>query len=352
MKIFTDFHHSSLLTSLQLLFEKRLGHELYRPIGMEWFHEGYWALNNQEDTAKQFLDPDQAYKPSDGTPPLNQYPQKTEFEEGTCRVLNPGGDTMHQACTFKYFQENQFDILICSLPQHIPLFKRLIELYQPKAKLIFQVGNNWDFDQLEGMNVLASTMPRPVKPTVNAIFYHQEINTEEFYPTPTEPTNKIYSFVNLQANTGQGWMDFLELEHMTSGFGAEWKSFGGQCRDGNMTGDRELANKMREAMLIYHVKPGGDGFGHIIHNAFAVGRPVITRCSHYQGQLAGLLMTPGTCIDLDQHTLPEVKNILHRLFSAPELLKEMGERARARFESLVRYDSEAEAIKTWLQNLL
>jgi hypothetical protein len=60
----------------------------------------------------------------------------------------------------------------------------------------------------------------------------------------------------------------------------------------------------------------------------------------------------GTCIDLDEYSLPEVKNVLHRLASAPDLLIEMGKKARARFDELVRYDEEAEAIKVWLENLL
>jgi hypothetical protein len=352
MRILTDFHHSGLLRSLNLLFVNRLGHELYRPIGLEWFTEGFWKINNQQDTAEQFLGMDQAYLPPDGTAPLNQFTGRTETQEGACWVLDPGGQSMHRACTLQFFKDNPFDVLIASIPAHIKPFAELIRLYQPNAKLVFQVGNNWNFDELEGMNVLASTMPRPVKPNCNAIFYHQEIDLKEFYPTTVEPNRNIYSFVNIQQNTGIGWDDFIRLEKMTIGSGFIWKSFGGQCRDGSMHGDRELANKMRQAMMIYHVKPGGDGFGHVIHDAYAVGRPIITRRSHYANQPGGALMVPGTCIDLDEYSLPEVKNVLHRLASAPDLLIEMGKKARARFDELVRYDEEAEAIKVWLENLL
>ena len=65
-RVLCDFHHSSLLRSLVLLFEERLDMALYRPIGMDWFDEGFWAINNQRDTAEQFLKPES--QALDGTP--------------------------------------------------------------------------------------------------------------------------------------------------------------------------------------------------------------------------------------------------------------------------------------------
>ena len=56
VNVFCDFHHHSLLRSFVLLFENRFNWNVYRPIGMEWFYEGYWGYNNIEATAKQFLD--------------------------------------------------------------------------------------------------------------------------------------------------------------------------------------------------------------------------------------------------------------------------------------------------------
>jgi hypothetical protein len=56
MRVLADFHHGSLLRSLVMLFEDRLGMELYRPIGLQWLHRGYWAISNLKGTAKQFLD--------------------------------------------------------------------------------------------------------------------------------------------------------------------------------------------------------------------------------------------------------------------------------------------------------
>lgn len=345
-RVFCDFHHSSLLRSLVLLFEDRLGMELYRPIGMDWFHEGYWAINNLEDTARQFLDP--GSQPTDNTPALNELRGIDGQEVVMC--YDPGMKTLHKACTLDYFKNNKFDYVIASIPAHIPLFERLIAEYQSGAKLIVQMGNNWALDLDESHNVLASTAPQLLS-RANMMYYHQEFDLTIFKDTPVPAARKVYSFVNVIKNYPQAWRDYSELKRMMERLGWEFRSFGGQCDDGNMTGPEQLASKMREAAFIFHVKPGGDGFGHIIHNAYAVGRPVITRSSHYRGQLAEQLLVPGTFIDLDRYGRPEVKNILTRLMFDPDALEQMGRRAAQRFDEVVNYELEAQEIQAWLTTL-
>lgn len=348
-RILVDFHHSSLLRSLVMLFGIRLDMEVYRPIGMDWFHEGYWAINNQEDTARQYLDLDQAFQPSDGTPPLNEIHQSKTAQVGTYWVLDPGGNTAHRAATIDFFKKTQFDYVLASIPAHVGLYEKLVAKYQPNAKLIIQMGNNWNIKQYKGKNVLASMAPQYID-DVNVLFYHQEFDTKIFHPAPTEVTKKIYSFTNIIQGTGVGWQDYMQLRDLLPAY--EFKAFGGQCPDGNMTGPVELAHKMREAQFIFHVKPGGDGFGHIIHNAYAVGRPVITRPSHYKGQLAEQLLVPGTYIDLDRYGPAEVKNIIERLSQDPDGLRQMGERAANRFREVVNYQTEARMVEKWLKTLL
>lgn len=347
MKVLVDFHHSSLLRSLVMLFEDRLGMEVYRPIGMEWFHKGYWAINNLEDTAKQFLDLDQALKPGDGTPPLNTI-AAGNAADGIYMVADPGFVSAHKAATFDFFVNNKFDYIVASIPAHVDLFKDLIAKYQPSAKLIIQMGNNWNLANYQGHNVLASIAPQPA-PGVNAMFYHQEFDLDIFHPSDCKPTKKIYSYLNIIQNSGIGWEDYKQIQRLHPDF--DFKAYGGQCPDGNKTGPVELAESMREAQFIFHVKPGGDGFGHVIHNAYAVGRPLITRPSHYRGQLAEQLLVPGTFIDLDRYGPGEIKNIITRLTHSPEHLKAMGRKAADRFKEVVNYDIEARAIREWLETL-
>lgn len=345
-KVFVDYHHTSLLRSLILLFHNRLGMDVYRPIGMEWFEEGYWGINDQKDTAEQFLSLDQAYVPGDGTPPLNKIGDQ---ENGIYTVVDPGGTTNHQACTLEYFKNNKFDFVVASIPAHIPMFEALIAKYQPEAKLIVQMGNMWPDKLFSGYNVLASVKPRVLP--ANTMFYHQEFDLKIFSPSKAEPTRNIYSFVNVIKNMDIAWQDYKALKRILKSKGYKFKSFGGQCPDGNMNGPNDLAVKMREAELIFHVKPGGDGFGHIIHNAYAVGRPVITRKSHYHNQLAEELMVPGTFIDLDQHSIPDVANMIVRLTHSPDKLAEMGRLAAQRFDEVVDYVKEAKEIYGWLERL-
>ena len=348
MRVFTDFHHSSLLRSLVMLFEERLEMDVYRPIGMEWFHTGNWAINNLEDTAKQFLDISQAM-PADGTPPLN-IPVAMNPADGLFMVLDPGGVSAHKACTFDYFINHQFDFLIATIPQHVEIFKELIRKYQPQAKLIVQMGNNWNLANYRDYNVLASIAPQPSH-GANVIFYHQEFDTRIFAPSPTLPTKKIYSYLNIIQNSGIGWEDYQQLKRLLDTKGFDFKAYGGQCPDGNKTGPVELAESMTEAQFIFHVKPGGDGFGHIIHNAYAIGRPLITRPSHYKGQLAEQLLVPGTFIDLDRYGPGELKNIIIRLTHDERGLRQMGQRAADRFREVVNYDQEASDIAAWLMSL-
>lgn len=346
MRVLTDFHHTSLLRSLVLLFEDRLGAELYRPIGMEWFEEGFWAINNQVDTARQFLAVDS--QPVDNTPPLNR--AEWQRADGTYDILDPGAKTSHRACTLAYFKQNRFDFVIASIPAHVPLFKELIAKYQPQAKLIVQMGNNWNLEEYRDYNVLASIAPQ-LGGGPRTMFYHQEFDLQVFRDTPVPAARKVYSFVNVIRNSGIGWNDYSELKRIMERLGWEFRSYGGQCPDGNMNGAEETAKKMREAAFIFHVKPGGDGFGHVIHNAYAVGRPLITRPSHYRGQLAEQLLVPGTFIDLDRYGRGEVKNILTRLMFDPDSLERMGRLAAQRFDEVVNYEREAQEIQAWLSTL-
>lgn len=351
MNILTDFHHSSLMRSLVLLFEHRLGHKIYRPIGEEWHSEGFWKVYDHPATVAQFLTLAQGYQPVDGTAPLNDFvPGKKEDGaiDDCYYCADPEHQSYNKAITLETFKNTKFDIVIASLPQHIEPFKRLIELYQPDAKLILQVGNNWNWEDYPVGNVLASTVTKRQDGGKNVFYYHQEFDLDIFHVSPVPSDKKIYSFINILQNTS-GWDDFIALEKQLPEF--EFKSYGGQCRDGYKAGAQGVAEGMREARFIFHVKPGGDGYGHVIHNALASGRPLITRKSHYAGCLADKLLVDGvTCIDLDQHSHQEVAAMIRSMDGTPAAAK-MGMSARAKFGEFVDFAKEGEAIGEWLKNL-
>ena len=342
MNVFVDFHHGDLLYSLQLLIEKRLGWNLYRPIGMEWYTKGFWNIGdpypNPADTAKQYLGID------DRTwDPYKNLNGDFTVEDGIYNVYDPVHDVHQKAITFDKFKEMDIDIVIASYPfGHDETYKRLVAEHKPKAKLIGHIGNIGQQSSLH--DVLCSTAPFPVDK--NIVFYHQEFDLSNyFYESPGEH-RLVRSFINLLplADLFQKYKEALPK--------FKFEAYGAGCPDGTVSSDEKIGEKMRESAFGWHVKPGGDGFGHVIHNWYASGRPVITHGTDYLGKLAGqLLVDDITCIDLE---LDSFENNIEKIkyWSQPENHKEMCENAFKRFQLVVNFDREAEEIKHFFENLV
>lgn len=347
MRIFTDFHHSALMRSLVILFEHRLGHKVYRPIGTEWAEEGFWKVYDHPATVQQYLTLAQGYRPIDGTPPLNDFVKDIKDPEpDVYYCADPESESYNKAITLDKFKSMKFDIIIASIPAHIEPFLELIRLYQPHAKLILQVGNNWLWEEMPARNILASTYPKPYPPDFHVMFYHQEFDTSIFYPSAVPGQMKITSLVNLLPQYGGD--EFNAMERLLPSH--TFRSYGAGCRDGIKNGVKEVAEAIHESDWVFHVKRGGDGFGHVIHNAFACGRPVITRKSHYEKCLAGdLMIHMETCIDLDVVSYEEAAAIITS--GGTELAKVMGENAYRLFVEKVNFEREAKEIEQWLKNL-
>ncbi len=346
--VFIDRHNESLTESLYMLFEDRLGMKVFEPVGMEWYTEGYWKINNLEETARQYLMPD--YLPVDGSPPLN-----AGLKDLTYRYETVYDGRLRRMLTWEQAKQVPFDIILASVPAHVEPFHDLARARG--AYFILQVGNEWDFEDYGDINVLASIEPRET--STNAVFYHQEFDLKKFYPTQAQPNGNVYSFINTLEEFPTSWQKFLDLEEATKEKGTTFKSFGGQCRDGAINGRLAVADKMREAMLIYQVKPGGDGFGHVIHNAYAVGRTIIVRPKDYEGQLAERLLTRGTFIDITDvpanlFEMTPTNATAFRItgyMGKPDALKQMGETAYEVFKSVVNFDEDVVRIDKWLQHL-
>lgn len=326
MLVFSDLHHKGLAESLQLLFEKRLGHQLFFPYGLDWFPK-YWKIGDPYgetaiNTAKQFLTGE---LPSDGT----------------------GVVTIPNKMTFYEFINTDIDVLIASIPEHIEPYKELIKLYHPKAKLIFQIGNSWSMDY-DVKNVLASIHPMTVPEGINAVFYHQEFELPG-YKAP-EKSNKITSFVNCLGHDQlfqQDWKEFLTLEHYLKGF--ECRSYGASCRDGNMQSDI-IGDMMSDSHFSVHLKQSGDGYGHVAHGWGAVGRPVIFRGDQYKGKLAGKLFKHlETGFDLDKMSCVDVAHEIRTM--SPGSHRQMCESMYKTFKQEVDFDKEEQSIQEFMGRL-
>lgn len=348
IKIFADLHHQSLFTSLQFLFEGRLGGQLFRPIGVQWANEGFWEIarpyGNDPRTISQFLGIRDEVKME--TPPLNDI--ETEGKE---HYVTKNVPINHKAVTLEQFKAMKFDILIASIPAHIKPYSELIKQFQPQAKLIFQIGNHFgpiDFDLAK--NIMSSTAPFSVPTGTNKVFYHQEFDLNMFSYTPPSNTKNINSFVHCLKEKPADYHDYIEYKRLMPDF--EFRSYGASCDDGCAQGEIEVAAGMKNSGFGFHLKDGGDGYGHVLFNWFACGRPVIVRKSQYKNKLADKLMIDGkTCIDLDKGNVEKnIKRI--RECSEPERHTKMCEAAHKRFKDTVDFEQDARKIKKFIERLV
>ena len=348
--VFVDFHHASLLQSFIHLFEKRLGGAVYRPIGTEWFEKGFWKVYDHPATVQQFLGIGAATP--DNSRPLNDV-QSIEGGIYNCQDIDSG--TTNKAITFDRFMQMKIDIVIASLPYHIEPFKRLCELHPNKPKLIYQIGNAWTIEAGLAPNIMASAKIAGVPENINFIEYHQEFDTRIFRPDwfNDQPNQIISSFVNVfngQEHFKDDYNLFLEVERNMP----DWKfeSFGGQCRDGAIGPAEKLASFMRTARFIWHTKAGGDGFGHIIHNAAAVGRPLIVKAEYYRGKMAEPLLKDGlTCITIDGLSINDIVNKINH-YNDPARYSNLCRTAYDNFTKVCDFDKEFIDLQHFLANLV
>jgi len=344
MNIFTDFHHNSLLRSFVLLFENRLGAKVYRPIGMEWFYEGYWAINDLEETAKQFLDTKTTII-ADKTPALNVV---SHIDDYIYNVYDPGHVTTHKAISLNTFKEIKFDYIIASIPQHINIFKDLIRKYQPNAKLIIHFGNNW-LEPEAGSNVMASVKGQGWNKS-NVVYYHQEFDTNLFKPIDEFGFRKISSYIHV-LKKNKAWVDFLNIENYLLDKKIILKSYGGQCRDGSVDGAEAVSKSVQKNDFVFHIKHTGDGYGHALYNAYACGKPTIIRSSYYKDYLGEELFNDDNCIDLDKMSFDDAMSKIVDVINDIDQLKTMSANAHRAFTNAVNFEQDAEKIKNWIANL-
>lgn len=342
MKIFSDKHQQGLTNSLRILFEDRLGGEIYFPIGMDWYPE-FWDVQPFKETAQQFLTPNS--QPYPHTPSVSK---TLDSAEGIHLVESFDGTPPTKGLEFERFKKEKFDLIIASIPQHVHKFLRLRDLYQPQAKLIFQIGNAWEFDSSFPIRNLLASAKIPLLPGFNQVEYHEEFPLDVFRYEPVKNNRKVYSFINCLNSVDlyrPDWELFLQLEKLLPDW--EFKSFGGLCRDGSLGNIQDVADKMREATFIFHCKTQGDGMGLSIHQAAAVGRPLITRASDYRGKLAEpLIVDAGTAVTVDGQSPEKIAEIIK-----VDAVETMGLNIHRKFKEVVDFDAEEQKIREFLDRL-
>jgi len=310
--------------------------ELYRPIGVDWFAEGFWRIaepyQNDWQTVNQYLSIHQSEIPKDMR--LNE---AVVVDDGIYRI------GWQKAITLDKFKNLEFDYVVGSIPLHYREFTRLRNLYQPKAKVICQVGNSFDFPWEWAQNILSSSKYAHIPPDKHHIFYHQEFSLDVFRFAPLPKQKTISSFLH-HFNRRKDYPLWLEMKRLMPDW--EFKQYGSLGIEPYPNTDEEVSQAMRASRLVVQFKEEGDGFGHIIHNSFATGRAIVTKKEYYQDKMASDLMVDGaTCLFWRDNQ--SVQWNIDRILSFN--LDDIGRNAYHRFNEVVNYDKEANEIQRWLE---
>lgn len=320
--VLADWHHPGLFESLRILFEDRFGWELYAPIGLEWASAGYWRFTHEKwGAADYLLDPSARPVGRWSAAPVAEYPEHPR------KLL-----TLAEADALRP------DIVLASVAAHDHTFRKLADRYG--ARYVYQMGNAKQPPSRLADLILASVRtPRRAR----TIPYHQEFDRRLFdYAAPT-PTNRprVSSFM-LRLETAS--CDYRWLADSPT---VSWHGYGGVDPRAStyLSPMSSIAAAMREADFIWHDKRIGDGYGHVLHNAAALGRPLIGHASHYRAKLGEpYWKNLETAIDLDVVPPRVALKLVERIVADPAWLTEMGLEIRDVFEREVRFDEEAQEI--------
>jgi hypothetical protein len=315
VNVLVDKHHADLFHSLQILFEDKLGHLVFTPIGHDWWGEGYWRFGQgygDDRLARQFLE------------------------------AEPIADHHHPDRPIRYVTLEQargmdWAFVVATVQDNQRGFKRLAD--EIGARYVLQVGNtnqyvDWSLDPLA---IVSSEVPIQGR----GVVVHQPMPKVFKYRKP-KPTRTIRSFVNC-FNSTPCIAPFVSIGYQLPEF--TFHTHGIDGSDGNVETVREIADLMAGSLFGWHDKVQGDGFGHVIHDWAAVGRPIIGHASHYRGLMGERFWRDGeTAIDLDKHSIPEVAETVREIAADPKRHRAMCEAIRAEFDR-IDWDGETEAVR-------
>jgi hypothetical protein len=328
VRVLADRHHADLAESLLKLFEDRFGWEVYFPIGLEWADEGLWDYaNGHPGVTAQFLGMHAGMTPC-GCASNAHYTEVWPAHPARTQKL----------VTLPQFRAMRWDYLLASVTQHERLWHDLAD--RIGARSILQVGNvgqpvDWGLSHLV---MAAANVPIP---DGRGVVYHPEFDLDTYAPSPPLHPRRITSLMNCLPDAGQAYVDWQALQAALPEF--EFREYGILGRDGIIGPASVIAAEMRAAGFAFHNKPQGDGYGFVVHQWSAVGRPLIGRASYYAGKLAEPLWAGS--LDLARGDVPER---IRELADRPQDHMAACVEQVARFEATVDFDAEAARIFDYL----
>lgn len=357
MRVLVDFHHHALAESLLRLFDDRYGVDVYFPAGMGWYERGYWNFERAwhgDAVARQYLE---------GIWADGEWGEHGVFRRDP---RHPG--RWHNGVTVERALDMVWDLVISTLPHNDEGMHRFATVDLPanqRARFGLQIGNVMQDSRydLAEFALSSSTLPGHTTPDswakvidhrgVPTVIYHQEFDAQgvfRFDPDPAAGSREVASWVNCFPETAPypGFLDFARRHADDFDFKV-YGAYGSAAADELAAGDvsvvTDVADRMREARVGFHMKAWSDGFGHVIHNWAAVGRPIVWVADYYRDKLAAPLFVEGVnAWDIGRHTEAELVALMRRLRDDDEFWLNAATASRDRFDSLVSFDAEAQAI--------
>jgi hypothetical protein len=326
LRVLADWHHPALWESLAILFEDRFGWELYSMGGEGWLKEG-WRLSNGPPIdwpAEAYLSLDKAKLVGD------HYQRKTpEYPSRIRRIVTP-----EQAFGMRW------DYILGSVPDHQRSFSKIAD--RVGARFVHQIGNAKHQIDYSVPQVILASAALPVRHRTPHVIYHQEFDRKLFaYTEPTDPLAVTSLMLRLD------WTS-CEYRWMAEAPGIRWSALGGEGMEatGYLSPMSKVAARIAKSGWIWHDKRIGDGYGHVLHNAAAMGRPLIGHASHFRGLLGEPFWRDmQTCIDLDRHDPTEALRLLRAIAADPDWYADMSRTIAETFEATVDFDAEATRIR-------
>jgi hypothetical protein len=328
-KVLADWHHPALWESLAILFEDRFGWELYSMAGEDWQQHG-WTMSSGPPISWSAAE----YLSLKGAKPVGDHWERVEREypKRPRKMVTPD-----QAFGMSW------DFILGSVSDHQRTFAALAD--RLGARFIHQVGNAKHYIDLGVRQTILASSNVKLRSRYPHVIYHQEFDRGVFAPSPvTHPCSVTSLMLRLD------WTS-CDYRWLAAAPGIRWSSPGGQdpnARD-YLAPMSKVAERIRESGWVWHDKKVGDGFGHTLHNAAAMGRPIIGHASHYRGMLGEPFWDDlKTCIDLDKHEPREALRLIRAISGDPDWHGEMSANIADRFDQLVDFDAEAARIRTLL----
>ena len=335
MNVLIDIHHHDLFRSLNILFYSRLGCTIYIPYGIEWNTEFKYANYPNVDARHQYL---------------------THVKNW----LNNGQDLSNvKFLTLDEYKDINIDIHVASITENAVAFYAASKFYDKKTKHIFQAGNNFDpslFPDIIVNLMSSSTIVYQLSKSKNKCFYHQEFDLNYFKPVFCSNIKSIYS---IQHYFGTGthpyaldYSLFLKIKDHLPSFDMACYGCGNERGPISNT-PKYMGDFYENTGFIFHVKPQGDGYGHIYHNSYACGKPVIYKSEYLKSY--SIDMTPmmlfddETSIDLSRLSFNDAVDKI-KIFS--EDYQNVSNKVYAKFKQVVDFDKEFLIIKSFIDNLI